>query len=81
MVKNPHAYAGSTGSILGQEDPLEKEMATPCSFLVWEIPWPEETGRLQTMGSQRLRKDSETKQPPPLREQIHIENGNLNSPC
>ena len=36
---------------LGWEDPLEKEMATHCSILVWETPWTEETGRLQSMGS------------------------------
>ena len=38
---------------LGQEDPLEKEMATHSSILAWEIPWTEELGRLQSMGSQR----------------------------
>ena len=37
---------------LGWEDPLEKEMATHCSTLVWKIPWMEEPGRLQSMGSQ-----------------------------
>ena len=37
---------------LGWEDPLEKEMATYSSVLAWEIPWTEETGRLQSMGSQ-----------------------------
>ena len=39
---------------LGQEDPLETEMATHCSILAWEIPWTEEPGRLQSMGSQRV---------------------------
>ena len=39
---------------LGQEDPLEKEMATHSSTLVWRIPWREEPGRLQSMGSQRV---------------------------
>ena len=39
---------------LGQEDPLEKEMATHSSILVWKIPWMEELGRLQSMGSQRV---------------------------
>ena len=34
---------------LGQEDPLEKEMATHSSVLAWEIPWTEESGRLQSM--------------------------------
>ena len=36
------------------EDPLEKEMATHCSILAWRIPWTEEPGRLQSMGSQEL---------------------------
>ena len=39
---------------LGQEDPLEKEVATHSSILAWEIPWTEEPGRLQSMGSQRV---------------------------
>ena len=38
---------------LGQEDPLEEDMTTHSSILAWEVPWPEEPGRLQTMGSQR----------------------------
>ena len=42
---------------LGQEDPLEKEMATLSSTVAWKIPWTEEPGRLQTMGSQRVRQD------------------------
>ena len=40
---------------LGWEDPLVKEMATHSSILVWKIPWTEEPGRLQSMGSQRVR--------------------------
>ena len=39
---------------LGQEDSLEEEMATHSSILVWSIPWTEEPGRLQSMGSQEL---------------------------
>ena len=42
---------------LGWEDLLEKEMATHSSTLAWRIPWTEETGRLQSMGSQRVRHD------------------------
>ena len=42
---------------LGQEYPLEKEMATPLSILVSKIPWTEEPGRLQSMGSQRVGHD------------------------
>ena len=42
---------------LGREDPLEKEMATHSSIVAWEIPWTEELGRLQSMGSQRVGHD------------------------
>ena len=42
---------------LGQEDPLEKEMAAHSSILAWKIPWTEERGRLQSMGSQRVGHD------------------------
>ena len=42
---------------LGQEDPLEKEMVTHSSTLAWRIPWTEEPGRLQSMGSQRVGHD------------------------
>ena len=42
---------------LGQEGPLEKEMATHSSTLAWKIPWTEEHGGLQSMGSQRVRHD------------------------
>ena len=46
----------------GKEDPLEKEVATHISILAWEIPWIEEPGGLQSMGSQRVRHDWATKQ-------------------
>ena len=42
---------------LGQEDPLEKEMATHSRILAWKIPWTEEPGRLQAIGSQRVGHD------------------------
>ena len=42
---------------LGQKDPLEKEMATHSSILAWRIPWTEEPGGLQSMGSHRVRHD------------------------
>ena len=45
------------GSILGQEEPLEKEMATRSSILAWKILWTEELGRPQFMESQRVRHD------------------------
>ena len=57
MVKNLLANAEDTrdaGSIPGSEDPLEKEMATHSNILAWEIPWTEEPGELQSMGSQRI---------------------------
>ena len=52
VVKNPPANAGDkrdTGLSLGQEDPLEKEIATHPSILAWEMPWTEESGGLQSM--------------------------------
>ena len=42
---------------LGQEGPQEKEMATDSSILAWEVPWTEEPGRLQSIGSQRVQQD------------------------
>ena len=45
---------------LGQEDPLEEEMANHSSTFAWKIPWMEESGRLQSMGSQRVRHDGVT---------------------
>ena len=54
MVKNPPANAGDGFQSLGGEDPLEKEMATHSSILVWEIPRTEEPGELQSKGSQRV---------------------------
>ena len=60
MVKNlpamPETWIGS----LGLEDSLEKEMATHSSILAWRIPWTEEPGSLQSMGSQRVRHDRVT---------------------
>ena len=57
MVKNPPAMQETQVRSLGQEDPLEKGMATNSSILAWRIPWTEETGRLLSMGSQRVRHD------------------------
>ena len=67
VVKNPPAVQETKEtciSSLGWEDPLEKEMATHSSILAWEIPWIEESGRLQSVGSQRVRHNLVTKQPP-----------------
>ena len=52
VVKNPLALAGDAVSIPGSGRSLEKEMVTHSSTLAWRIPWTEETGRLQFMGSQ-----------------------------
>ena len=51
-VKNLPAMLEMQVQSLGWEDPLEKEMATHSSILAWEIPWTEETGRLQSIGPQ-----------------------------
>ena len=56
-VKNPPAVQQMQVQSLGQEDPLKEEMATHSSILVWKIPWAEEPGSLQSMGSQRVRHD------------------------
>ena len=61
-VKNLPAMQETQVQSLGQEDPLEKGMVTHSSILAWEIPWTEETGGLQSMGSQRVRYDLVTKQ-------------------
>ena len=57
MVKHLPAMQETRVRSLGQEDPLEKEMATHSSILAWKIPWLEEPDRLQSMGSQRVRHD------------------------
>ena len=51
-VKNLLARQETQVRLLGWEDPLEKEMATHSSILAWRIPWTEEPGRVQSMGSQ-----------------------------
>ena len=57
MIKNLPAMLETQVRSLGWEDPLEKGMATHSSILAWRIPWTEEPGRLQSMGSQRVRHD------------------------
>ena len=54
MVKRLPAVRETRVQSLGWEDPLEKEMATHSSNVAWKIPWTEEPGGLQTMGSQRV---------------------------
>ena len=53
-VKNLPAIREIQIRSLGQEDPMEKGMATHSSILAWTIPWTEESGGLQSMGSQRV---------------------------
>ena len=54
MVKNQPAMQETGVQSLGREDSLEKGMATHSSILAWEMPWTEEPGGLQSMGSQRV---------------------------
>ena len=56
MVKRLNTMQETRVQSLGQED-LQKEMATNSSILAWKIPWTEEPGRLQSMGSQRVGHD------------------------
>ena len=55
MVKNLPTMKETWVWSLDGEDPLEKKMATHSSILAWRIPWTEELGGLQSMGSQRVR--------------------------
>ena len=57
VVKNPPAMQETWVQYVGWEDPLEKEMATHSSILAWKIPWMEEPGGLQSMGSPRVGDD------------------------
>ena len=57
IVKNPPAMWETWVHSLGWEDPLEKEMATHSRTIAWKIPWTEEPGRLQSMGSKRVGHD------------------------
>ena len=57
MVKHLSTMRETWVQSLGWEDILEKEVATHSSILAWKIPWTEEPGRLQSMGSQRVGHD------------------------
>ena len=57
MVKNLPVTQETQVPSLGQEDPLQKGMATYSSIFAWRIPWTEEPGRLQSLGSLRVRHD------------------------
>ena len=61
-VKNVPSVQETWVRSLGWEDPLEKGMATHSSILAWRIPWTEEPGGLQSVGSQRVRDDLVTRQ-------------------
>ena len=65
-VKNSPAVQEMWVRSLGQEDALEEEMAVHSSIFAWGIPWTEEPGGLQSVGSQRVGHDLRTKPPPPL---------------
>ena len=75
MVKNPPAKQEMEVRSLGQEDPLEKEIATHSWTLAWEIPWTEELGGLQSTGSQRVRHNSGTQQQQQGKRRIAAEAG------
>ena len=55
MVKHPPAMQETWVRSLGREDALEEGMATHSSILAWRIPWTEKPGRIQSMGSHRVR--------------------------
>ena len=55
VIKHLSAMQKTQVPSLGREDPLEKEMAIHSSTIAWKIPWTEEPGSLQSMGSQRVR--------------------------
>ena len=59
IVKNLPVIQETQVQSLGLEDPLEKGMATHSTVLDWRIPWTEDPGRLQSMGSQRVRRLSD----------------------
>ena len=61
MVKNLSAIGETWVQSLGQEDPLEKRMATHSRSLAWRIPWTEEPGGLPSVGSQKLDRTKHTK--------------------
>ena len=73
MVKNPPAMRETWVQSLGWEDPLEKGTATHSSILAWRIPWTEEPGRLQSMGSHRVRHDWVTKHTAHYGQRAHLQ--------
>ena len=72
LVKNPTAMQKTPFRSLGWQDPLQKRMATHSSILAWRIPWTEDPGGLQSLGSQRIRHDWATKQKQPEESQSTV---------
>ena len=79
VVKNLPAKQETQVRSLGQEDPLEKEMATQSNILAWKIPWMEEPGRLLSMRWQRVRHNLATKQQKQWGEKWTVTHGVYNS--
>ena len=75
MVKNLPAMQETQVQFLGQEDPLEKGMATQSSILPWRLPWTEEPGGLQSTGSQRVRHDWATNTTTTINLDSHVASG------
>ena len=67
MVKNPPAMEEAWVQSLGQEDPLEKGMATHSTILAWRVPWTEEPGGIQSMGLQESNMTATKPLPPQKR--------------
>ena len=72
MLTNLPAVPETWVQSLGQKDPLEKGMATHSSILAWRTPWTEESGGLQSLGSQRVGHDLATKTKCGIMGNIHI---------
>ena len=75
MVKNLPTMQETWVRFLGQENSLEKGMATHSGILAWRIPWTEEPDSLQSIGIARVGHDLATKPPPPPQEVLAIEEG------
>ena len=71
-LKNLPAMQETQVRFLGQEDPLEKEMANHSSILVWRIPWTEEPSRLQSMGSQESDTNTVRHKHPASRAEVEV---------
>ena len=80
MVKNPPAMRETWVVSLGGEDPLEEAMATHSSILAWRGPWTEESGRLQSVGSKRVRHDRATTHSTAHSDSIRTQNRPLINP-